>query len=120
MIRSFCKVIAWLLLAGIIFVTVSPIGWRPDLGDGPNVDRMTGFLVMGFFFGAGYGRHWVMILFAVVAGAFAIEALQLLTPDRHARLLDAAIKAVSGGTGFLAGHAAVIIWPKLRKDARSG
>ena len=112
MIRFLCQVIAWLLLAGIILVTVSPIGWRPELGDGPNFDRILGFLVMGFFFGAGYGRHWVMILLAVVVGAFCIEALQLLTPDRHARVLDAAVKAVGGGLGFLAGHAAYAIWPK--------
>ncbi|MGN6583815.1 MAG: hypothetical protein ACTHJV_08935 [Rhizobiaceae bacterium] len=107
MIRVFCQVIAWLLLAGIIFVTVSPIGLRPDLGEGPNLDRVIGFLVTGFFFGVGYGRHWIMVLLAVVAGAFAIEALQLLTPDRHARLIDASVKAVSGGAGFLIGHASL-------------
>jgi hypothetical protein len=120
MTRFFCQIIAWLLLAGIIAVTVSPIGWRPDLGDGPNVDRAVGFLVMGFFFGAGYGRHWVTILIAVILGAFAIEALQLLTPDRHARLLDAVVKAVGGGLGFLAGRAALAIWPKLKRDIRPG
>jgi hypothetical protein len=110
MIRFFCQIVAWLLLAGIIAVTVSPIGLRPNLGLGPDVGRVGAFLVMGFFFGAGYGRHWVPILLMVVAGAFAIEALQLLTPDRHARLLDATIKAVGGGIGFLAGHAVLLAW----------
>jgi hypothetical protein len=38
--------------------------------------------------------------------AFGLEALQLLTPDRHARLLDALVKAAGGVCGIGIGQLA--------------
>jgi len=42
----------------------------------------------------------VLIIAIVIGSAFTLEALQLLTPDRHGRLLDALVKAAGGLSGI--------------------
>jgi hypothetical protein len=39
----------------------------------------------------------------MIVGAFAIEALQFLTPDRHPALADALVKTSGGTIGLLVG-----------------
>lgn len=97
------KPIAWLLLAAIIFVTVSPIGLRPHTITSVNIDRALAYLVVGLAFALAYPRHWIMVAVLLIAGALFIEYLQYLSPTRHARLQDAGVKAVGGTIGVLAG-----------------
>jgi VanZ family protein len=42
----------------------------------------------------------VLIAALVLISAFGLEAMQLLTPDRHGRLVDAVIKAAGGVCGI--------------------
>lgn len=102
MIHSTLKFAAWLVLAAIIVVTVSPVGLRPDLGFGPEIDRLVGFFVLGAAFSIAYPRRRPVLLILLVFGAFAIESLQLFEPDRHARIVDASVKAAGSvaGVGF--------------------
>ncbi len=60
---------------------------------------------MGLLFGLGYPRRWLLTICMVSAGAFAIEALQFLTPDRHPALADAFVKTGGGAIGILVGFA---------------
>ena len=60
---------------------------------------------MGLLFGLGYSRRWLLALCLMIAGGFAIEALQYLTPDRHAALADALVKVCAGSIGIIAGFA---------------
>ena len=57
---------------------------------------------MGILFGLGY-RRWLLALGMMIAGAFGIEALQFLTPDRHPALADALVKMSGGTIGMLVG-----------------
>ena len=109
MLRTACRIIGWLLLAAIIFVTVSPIGMRPRLGFGPDFDRFAGFLAAGLFLGFGYRRRWLWIVGLMAIAAFGIETLQWLTPDRHARFWDAAVKAGGGILGVVAAHMVLVL-----------
>jgi hypothetical protein len=68
-----------------------------------------GFLVSGLFLGFGYRRRWLWILGFIAVAAFAIETLQVLTPDRHARLWDAMVKAGGGILGVLAAHLVLVL-----------
>lgn len=95
--------VAWLLLAAIIFVTVSPIGLRPHTITSVNIDRALAYLVVGLAFAVAYPRHWMTVAVLLIAGAVFIEYLQYLSPTRHARLHDAAVKAVSATTGVAIG-----------------
>jgi VanZ family protein len=100
---KFSKPLAWLLLAGIIFVTVSPIGLRPHTITSVNIDRALAYLVVGLTFAVAYPRHWIAVAGLLVVGAVAIEYMQYLSPSRHARLHDAGVKAAGACFGVFAG-----------------
>jgi hypothetical protein len=114
MIKSFARPVAWLLLAAVIFVTVSPIQFRPVTGEPPDLERFTAFAVVGLAFAIGYPRRWLLVACLIVASAFAIESAQLLVPGRHARLEDASVKAFGGLAGLIIGAALVRLKSRFR------
>lgn len=97
------KPLAWLLLAFILVVTVSPIGLRPDTVTTVNIDRAGAYVLLGLAFALAYPKQWKMVAVLLIAGAVAIEYLQYFSPTRHARLHDAGIKAMGAALGLLAG-----------------
>ena len=94
--------VAWTGLAAIIFVTVSPIGWRPQDILPVNVDRALAFALMAGFFVLAYPKRWATVALLLVAGAGAIEMLQMLTATRHAQVEDAVVKAAGALIGVAA------------------
>lgn len=98
------RIFAWLLLAAILYVTVSPIEFRPMTNEPPNVERLWAFAAAGFLFALGYPRRLWLVFAIIVGTAFAFEAAQLLVPSRHAHLADALVKSVGGGLGLVAGY----------------
>jgi VanZ family protein len=101
MIQRVSIVAGWLALAFIIYATLSPINDRPVLA-GPHLERFAAFALMGLAFGLAYPNRLLLIVAFVAGAAIGLEALQLLTPDRHARVADALVKALGGvcGIGF--------------------
>jgi VanZ family protein len=98
-ITRFAAISAWILLAFVIFSTVSPIGMRPHDFLPVQVDRALAFFLLSAAFILGYPKHWVIIGAACIASAFAIEALQFLSATRHPQILDASAKAVGAALG---------------------
>jgi len=98
-IHRFSAFCAWLLLAFIIFSTVSPIGMRPHDFLPVQVDRALAFFLLSAAFVIGYPKHWLLVGMACIAGAFFIEALQYLSATRHPHMMDACVKAVGGILG---------------------
>ncbi|MBY3183231.1 VanZ family protein [Rhizobium laguerreae] len=103
MIFKFARPLAWLLLALILFVTVSPIGLRPETVTTVDTDRGGVYVLVGLAFALAYPKKWKMVAVLLIAGAVAIEYLQYLAPTRHPRLHDAGIKAAGAALGLLAG-----------------
>ncbi|MFZ0762469.1 VanZ family protein [Bradyrhizobium sp.] len=103
MIQKVAVVVAWLVLAFIAFVTLSPIGERPSVAS-PHLEHFAAFALTGLAFALAYpNRIWLVV--GIVAGAaFGLETLQLLTPDRHARAADALVKSLGGISGICAGQ----------------
>ncbi|RUY00864.1 hypothetical protein EN991_37580, partial [Mesorhizobium sp. M7A.F.Ca.US.005.03.2.1] len=89
------------LLAIIIFATLSPIQMRPHLAEA-NVERALAYVLLGFALAVGFPNrlYQVVIFVAVIAGM--LELLQLIDPGRHARLIDALVKAFAGVVGIVA------------------
>jgi VanZ family protein len=52
-----------------------------------------------------YPRRTVLVCLVVLGSAALLEMMQLLTPDRHGRLLDAIEKMAGGAAGIAAGRA---------------
>lgn len=94
---------AWLALAAIVLVTVSPIGLRPYDLLPVNVDRAIAFAVTSTLFVTAFPRHWKLSAILLITGAFGIELLQLLSSTRHAQFNDAQVKAAGAVLGILAG-----------------
>ncbi len=99
MIQRVSTVAGWLALAFIVYATLSPIGDRPVLAD-PQFEHFAAFAFLGFAFGLAYPSRMFLVAAIILTSAFGLEAMQLLTPDRHGRLLDALVKAAGGIGGI--------------------
>jgi VanZ family protein len=103
MIQKVSIAAGWLALAFIVYATLSPIGARPVVA-GPQSEHFAAFAVMGLAFALAYPNRILLVVAIVVGSAFGLEMLQLLTPDRHGRVLDALVKAAGGVCGISAGQ----------------
>ncbi len=97
------RVVAWLLLTGLIFATLSPINLRPMSPLPAQVERAVALTVIGFVFALAYPRRIVLVAAIVLGATVLLELLQLITPSRHGRLIDALVKLLGGGLGLAAG-----------------
>jgi VanZ family protein len=103
MIQRVSIIAGWLALAFIVYATLSPIQDRPVMA-GPQLEHFAAFALVGLAFGLAYPNRLLFIVAIVVGSALGLEALQLLTPDRHGRVLDALMKAAGGVCGIGAGQ----------------
>ncbi len=113
MIQRLFRIGGWLALAFIAYATVSPIEARPVLAP-PHFEHFAAFALLGLAFGLGYSNR-TFIVFAIVLGcAFGLEAMQLLTSDRHGRVIDAVVKALGGVCGITVSQLARLSWRHLQ------
>lgn len=96
-------VAAWLLLAAVAFVTLAPIGWRPESGLSPQIERFAAFALIGLAFSAAYPRHLLLVAVAILGAAIGLEVLQFLVQGRHPGVRDVLAKLAGGTGGVLAG-----------------
>jgi len=106
MIQRVSTVVGWLALAFIVYATLSPINARPVLA-GPQLEHFAAFFLVGLAFALGYPSRVLLVVVIVVGAAVGLEALQMLTPDRHARVTDAFVKALGGIGGISVGQ---LVW----------
>lgn len=91
-------VAAWTALIAIIFVTLSPIGLRPETGSaGP--ERFVAYGVLSTLFMSAYPQHFTRVMIFVLTVAVSLELAQHLTPDRHGHIADALEKIGGGAAG---------------------
>jgi Na+/glutamate symporter len=98
----------WLALGFIAYATLSPIDARPVVA-GVQFEHFAAFALLGIALGFAYPDRVVFVVAVVAGGAVVLETLQLLTPDRHGRLLDAAVKVAGGICGIGAGQWVVML-----------
>ena len=108
MIQKVSTTAAWLAFAFIVYATLSPIDARPVLA-GPQFEHFAAFALMGLAFALAYPHRILLVVALVLISAFGLEALQLLTPDRHGRLFDALVKAAGGSCGIGIGQFAQLV-----------
>jgi VanZ family protein len=106
--KTTLRVLAWLLLAGLIFVTLSPINLRPVSPLPTQLERAIALAIVGFVFASAYPRHLWAVAFVVLGSTVLLEILQLVQPSRHGRAVDVAVKLAGGGFGLAAG--AILAW----------
>jgi VanZ family protein len=97
------RILAWLLLAGLVFVTLSPDDLRPVTALPTQIERGFAVAVIGFVFAIAYPRHIWLVAALVLGATVLLEILQLVTPSRHGRIADAAAKLLGGAIGLTVG-----------------
>ena len=108
MVQRVSAIAGWLALAFIVYATLSPIDDRPVVA-GPHHEHFAAFALVGLAFGMAYPKRIFLVAALILTSAFGLEALQLLTPDRHARLFDALVKAAGGVCGIGIGQLAQLV-----------
>ena len=96
------RVLFWVALAYVAFVTLSPIADRPETPFGPNVERFVAFAVVSLLLVIGYPRHRLGWFIGLVVAAGLLEASQGLVDGRHGRLHDFIVKGAGASAGALA------------------
>jgi hypothetical protein len=97
------RILAWLLLAGLIFVTLSPINLRPISPLPTQVERAGALAIVGFVFALAYPKRIWIVALLVLGSTVVLEALQLAAPSRHGRVIDMAVKLAGGSFGLFCG-----------------
>jgi hypothetical protein len=82
-------------------------------------ERIGAFAVLGLLFSGGYPRRYGLVWLIVLGSAILLELLQMLVPDRDARMVDAMEKITGGGAGIVAAQWLVSFMPAPARDARA-
>lgn len=98
MLRKLFILAAWCALGVIVFVTLAPIGLRPQTGS-VGFERFWAYGLLGALFVMAYPQRFVRVMTFVVIVAASLELLQHMTPDRHGHIADAAEKIAGGMAG---------------------
>jgi VanZ family protein len=102
-IRTWLRILAWLLLAGLVFVTLSPINLRPISPLPTQFERALALAIVGFVFAVAYPRRLVLVAVLILGSTILLELLQLASPSRHGRLVDVLVKLAGGSLGLITG-----------------
>ncbi|TXN06688.1 hypothetical protein FV222_04810 [Methylobacterium sp. WL103] len=95
------RILGWLLLAGVVFATLAPIGLRPISHAPVSLERFGAYAAVSFLFAFGYPRCRWQIVGALIVIAGVMEAMQTLELTRHGRFGDFAVKAAGCWFGVM-------------------
>ncbi len=70
----------------------------------PHLEHFAAYAFLGLAFALAYPSRILLVVGIVVGAALGLETLQLLTPDRHGRAVDAFVKALGGISGICVGQ----------------
>jgi VanZ family protein len=126
--RTLFLVAAWIYLASIAYATLSdpslivalyrtlsPLFAHPSMKVYARVEHMVAFAVLGLLFSIAYPRRRLLVCFLVFGAAASLEALQILTPDRHGTLRDYLEKTAGGVVGIILGRFVELMFRRRRK-----
>ena len=100
-ILATARVIAWIIVIGLIMISLAPAPLRPGTGVSHNLEHFGSFLIAGIIWRLAYADRLVLWLGTMPVFAGGVELLQIFVPGRHARLSDFAVDALAR------------LWPKF-------
>ena len=110
MLQKLSTVAAWACLIFIIYATLSHAGGRPELTTTEPpvvviVERFGAYGLLGLLFCLAYPRRIALVCALVFGSAVVLELLQIVIPDRDARVIDAVEKLAGGAVGIVSSRA---------------
>jgi VanZ family protein len=100
MLAKTARLLAWLAVAAVVFLTVGPQQLRPTTGVPHDLEHFLAFSLVGLIFGLGYPGRLATLVPIAVAAAAALETAQLWVPHRHARFSDFVVNALAACVGL--------------------
>ncbi len=101
---NYVRLLAWILVAGLIFLTIVPAPERPVTGVGHNFEHFLAFGVTAFVYFIAYPKRLIIVLTQGILFALALELLQVPLPSRHARIEDFVVDALAGCAGMVVAY----------------
>jgi VanZ family protein len=122
MLHRFVSAFAWACLAFIVFATLCSAQLRPELAAVESdsivlLEHVGAFFLLGLLFSISHRRRHGLVFLIVFGSAIVLELLQLVVPDRDARLVDAAEKLVGGGLGIVATQCVLLVSSRRKAQA---
>jgi len=90
----------WLLLCGIVALSVVPPGYRTVTLLPQPLEHFAVFLLLGLAFALSYPQRYVALGAGLLLFTTAVELVQLWVPGRHARLGDLLLNLLGLGVGI--------------------
>jgi VanZ family protein len=100
------QIAAWLVLAFLIYATVSPLADRPNFLASTTIQHLLAYAALTILFCEAHPQRVRLIFLLVIAGILLLETAQVFLPDRHARIRDIIEKT----TGAIAGICVAKTW----------
>jgi VanZ family protein len=116
MLIKAARIVAWLLIAAAVFLSVGPQKFRPFTGIEHELEHYLAFAVVGLAFGLGYPRRGMILAVTAIAIAGALETAQLWVPHRHAYFSDFLVNGSAAWIGIAL--AALLNWIVRRYGVR--
>ena len=116
MLTTTARLIAWLLIAAAIFLTIGPQKFRPHTGIEHELEHFLAFAVVGLAFGLGYPGRGLILAPSGIAIAGMLETAQLWVPHRHAYFNDFLVNGSAACIGIAA--ATLLHWIVRRIAAK--
>jgi VanZ family protein len=98
-----------------VYRTLSPVFGHPSMRAYARIEHMAAFAVLGVLFSIAYPRRRLLVWLLVLGAAALLEALQVLTPDRHGTLHDYLEKTAGGVVGIILGR---FVEPMFRRRTK--
>jgi VanZ family protein len=95
------KVCAWVLILGLLILTIVPAADRPETGLQHDLEHFLAFGLAGIVVALAYPNRLLVLLLAAAMFTLALELIQIPLPARHARLEDFAVDTL-GACGAIA------------------
>ena len=109
-------VAGWLALGAVAFMTLGPVHDRPQVAPS-HWEHFSAFVLLGIVFALAYPNRPMRAVLIVVGSAILLEVLQLLTPDRHGRLVDAMTKVAGAVSGITLARLLLNSWHARLRSA---
>jgi VanZ family protein len=101
---NYLRAFAWLLVIGLVVVTVVPAAERPVTGIEHGREHFLAFGFVGFIFALAYSQRPLLLMLSAIVFTAALEIIQIPLPTRHARLGDFLTDALASSVGIGFAH----------------
>jgi predicted membrane protein len=105
MIEKTLKTASWLIILGLVILTIVPADERPVSGLEHDWEHFVAFGLAGLTFGLAYAGHLGARCLSAVVFTLLLELSQIPLATRHARVEDFFVDAAGACLGIVVAHA---------------